>query len=108
MRLIDGEHLKRWILARWHKIDSKTEYPLKAIDIIDQIDYGEIEYNVNQWIPVSERLPDGAAYEKCLVQDKEGRMAVGTYSNWGWMFGHYVNTHVAWMPLPEPWKGEEG
>ena len=38
MRLIDAEHLKRWILARWEKTDPTSEYPLRAIDIIDQID----------------------------------------------------------------------
>ena len=37
-RLIDAEHLKRWILARWEKTDPTSEYPLKAIEIIDQID----------------------------------------------------------------------
>lgn len=38
MRLIDAEHLKRWILARWEKTDSRSAYPLRAIDIIDQVD----------------------------------------------------------------------
>lgn len=38
MRLIDAEHLKRWILARWEKTDPRSEYPLRAIDIIDQLD----------------------------------------------------------------------
>lgn len=38
MRLIDAEHLKRWILARWEKTDPASEYPLRAIDIIDQVD----------------------------------------------------------------------
>lgn len=38
MRLIDAEHLKRWILARWEETDPRSEYPLRAIEIIDQID----------------------------------------------------------------------
>ena len=38
MRLIDAEHLKRWILARWEKTDPRSAYPLRAIDIIDQVD----------------------------------------------------------------------
>ena len=37
-RLIDAEHLKRWILARWEKTDPRSAYPLRAIDIIDQVD----------------------------------------------------------------------
>lgn len=58
-----------------------------------------------QWIPCSERLPDGRLNKSYLVQDKDGRRAVGTYTNWGWMFAHYMNDPVAWMPLPEPYKG---
>ena len=57
-----------------------------------------------QWIPCSEQLPDGRLNKSYLVQDKDGRRAVGTYTNWGWMFGHYMNDPVAWMPLPEPYK----
>ncbi len=38
MKLIDAEHLIRWILARWEKTDPRSAYPLRAIDIIDQID----------------------------------------------------------------------
>lgn len=61
-----------------------------------------------RWIPCSERLPDGRLNKSYLVQDKDGRRAVGTYTNWGWMFGHYMNDPVAWMPLPEPYtRGEE-
>lgn len=72
MKLIDGEHLRGWILARWGEIDKKSEYPLKAIDILDQIDR-EYAYPPNvsrgvvrvkrkrpvgRWIPVSKGLPE--------------------------------------------------
>lgn len=61
--------------------------------------------SAQQWIPCSERLPE-----------KNGRYLV-TNSAWGamevdwnaWMDGEwlYPNTKpIAWMPLPEPWKGE--
>ena len=59
-----------------------------------------------RWNPCSERLPDGMLNESFLVQDKDGRRAVGTYTNWGWMFAHYMNDPVAWMPLPEPYTEE--
>lgn len=61
---------------------------------------------VPQWIPCSEMLPDGRLNKSYLVQDKDGRRAVGTYTNWGWMFGHYMNDPVAWMPLPKPYEAE--
>jgi len=45
MRLIDAEHLKSWIIARWSERNTgvpvfhiRREYPLKAIEILDQID----------------------------------------------------------------------
>ena len=61
---------------------------------------------VPQWIPCNEMLPDGRLNKSYLVQDKDGRLAVGTYKNWGWMFGHYMNDPVAWMPLPKPYEAE--
>lgn len=57
-----------------------------------------------RWIPCSEKLPDGRLNNSYLVQDKDGKRAVGTYTYWGWVFGHYMNDPVAWMPLPEPYK----
>ena len=38
MRLIDADHLKRWILARWEEMDPRSANPLRAIDILDQVD----------------------------------------------------------------------
>ena len=38
MRLIDAEHLRAWILARWEENDPTSAYPLKAGDILDQIE----------------------------------------------------------------------
>lgn len=53
-----------------------------------------------QWIPCSERLPDDG--QRVLMQLDIGTICV---------FDYYANgstTHlVAWMPLPEPYKGEE-
>ncbi|MBR6984645.1 MAG: hypothetical protein IKH75_14190 [Ruminococcus sp.] len=48
MRPIDGEHLKRWILARWEETDPTSEYPLRAIEIINQIDRENVYLNINK------------------------------------------------------------
>ena len=75
---------------------------------------------MSEWIPCSERLP-----EKCedeLVYLSSARITVMQYNRHklpfndyciGW--GHSMNydvdfqkeSVVAWMPLPEPYKGEQ-
>lgn len=55
------------------------------------------------WIPASERPPrkDEMTEDMVLVCYK-GYIRFGVYmvGKWNW------NTPDAWMPLPEPWKGE--
>lgn len=57
------------------------------------------------WIPVTERLPDeDGAY---ITTDTDGDVYQNYYyvkgmNNWHWMNGDAV----AWMPLPEPYRGE--
>lgn len=112
MRLIDADALKDYLKSLRHeskRFDDRgftfvmcmlTENVCKDIDRQPTIEE-------RKWIPVSERLPDGRLNKSYLVQDKDGRLAVGTYTNWGWMFARYMNDPVAWMPLPEPYR-EEG
>lgn len=64
-----------------------------------------------KWIPCSERLPK--LNQICIVTDETRRCAYEyslhyeTYDDEnGWTYlGHRI---IAWMPLPEPWKEEEG
>lgn len=44
MRAIDGDHLKRWIIARWGETDPTSDRPLTAREILDQIDR-EMEFH---------------------------------------------------------------
>ena len=55
-----------------------------------------------QWIPCSERLPSKADHidNMVLVCYGNGSVRFNTYMN-GWVQGN----PVAWMPLPEPYKG---
>lgn len=69
-----------------------------------------------EWIPISEKLPD--THDDMLVTDGEN-MAVGSYRddadawenyNFGWLENlseppHGIKTVIAWMPLPEPYRG---
>ena len=57
-----------------------------------------------KWIPVTEALPKN--YEQTICIDSRGKMMIGMYGEYGWTFPCYMTEPVAWMPLPEPWKGE--
>lgn len=73
--------------------------------------------SAQQWIPVSERLPEAGKYDGdvaryYLVQNEYGDMMVCRWDGKAWeqIYAHdYAeDTIVAWMPLPEPWKGGRG
>ena len=62
-----------------------------------------------EWIPVSERLPK--QQQTVLIQDF-GQITIGylnAENRWRNLtnLDDYLKGVVAWMPLPEPWKGEE-
>ena len=61
-------------------------------------------YRGNQWIPVSERLPDD--YGHYIVCTTQNNVYVARYTSWGSWNGQFKNCVTAWMPLPDPYKGE--
>ena len=77
--------------------------------------------NPVKWIPTTESLPiPNSVYESVsvyyLVQNEYGDMMVATFIQfpggarvWQQMYqdGAIMEDIVAWMPLPEPWKGGE-
>lgn len=84
-----------------------------VIDVINKIDWQSIDWQAvaeqsvqNQWIPVSERLPEPEV--EVIVTDRE---TTETYSSWYLGNGYwecdngtYNNRIIAWMPLPKPYK----
>ena len=86
-------------------------------DLSDKYGNSARYYRENQWIPCSERLPEDE--QVVLVQDTEGSMWIWKYFSenlkyrspyqWEDENGEWqvIDEVVAWMPLPEPWKGEE-
>lgn len=57
-----------------------------------------------KWIPCSERLPDWNEHknEMVLVCYGNGSIRFDTYMHDDWVHGN----PIAWMQLPEPWRGE--
>jgi hypothetical protein len=64
---------------------------------------------VQQWIPVTERLPENDQYALCVMEDGSFRVFQWNYIDWMWNDGNewWQEKDVThWMPLPEPPKGE--
>ena len=63
-----------------------------------------------KWIPVTEALPK--MKEVVLITNDKGHVTYGQYqgtfrNNNEWFWRHKtLETVFAWMPLPEPWRGE--
>lgn len=69
--------------------------------------------NAQQWIPVTERLPKPVApsqrREWFITSNKYGGVTVNSYEFEASPFEEGWQTNMpilAWMPLPEPYKGE--
>ena len=64
-----------------------------------------------RWIPCSERLPEEGVNVLLCIKDWESqktKMVVSLrrdYNYWDGL-GRDIRGDIAWMPLPEPWKGE--
>ena len=130
MRLIDGDALKTRMLDYY-------SYSWKLTEEIGDFFANAPTIEPQKWIPVSERLPkDGIPVNITWVNRKpvtyyadikdKPFTATGIYyrGQWYWYSwacedllyeygrseGDAVDNDVeiiAWMPLPEPWKGEE-
>lgn len=81
---------------------------IQAMDALFDI----INSSGQQWIPCSERLPE--KNRGILVTEKGGFIRHCEYVNYGDFQefitieeGMSVDDVIAWMPLPEPYKGEE-
>ena len=75
--------------------------PSEANAIMDAFDE-YVESNEPHWIPVAERLPEVG--QRVLAQQKDGSSRACRCIDGGHLAWFYADT-VAWMPLPDPYKG---
>lgn len=76
-----------------------------AMDIISELPPTHTERITSRWIPCGERQPEND--NDVLVQMNDGSMMVDyrAASSNGWFWAEFDDEPVAWMPLPEPYKG---
>lgn len=103
MKLVD--QYKEW-LKGYPEI---SDCPASVIAFLDLNGFLKDERERNRWIPCSERLPKPSEHtdDMVLVCTSYGKIRFGAcwYNRGiceGWVDGLPV---VAWMPLPDPWKG---
>lgn len=76
-------------------------------ETVDAIGMGIHALKETQWIPCSERLPENAM--NVIAQFSSGTVTELRYAGNGIFEGIYdysTKVIIAWMPLPEPYKGE--
>ena len=87
--------------------------PNEANAIMDAFDE-YVESNEPHWIPVTERLPESKEedleYPTVLICFENEEIMLGCFyeSTKEWGTGEYFDKKcdpIAWMPLPEPYKG---
>ena len=81
-----------------------NDFKAEVYKVIQQME------TTDKWIPCSERLPESQGYYICTFKDgsKYKRASAVKWSN-GWQLTGTRSywTVLAWMPLPEPWKGAD-
>lgn len=119
MRLIDADVLKEMIPTTDVDFFENCRncsllYKEQVLELIDMTP------TIDQWIPCSERLPKPNRHDELnvdvyyLAQTEFGDMIVASYNEshegtkwWEQMYSYRIfdDEIVAWMPLPEPYKG---
>ena len=84
-----------------HPLDYNTHAYITKIKSLPPV---TPQQKVGRWIPVSERLPDSDGYYLGCCGDNDCSIVVDEFNK-----DHFCTYNViAWMPLPEPYKQEEG
>ena len=98
---------------RVSEMDIAQYYKMELLGMVTALGYKH-EKTAQKWIPCSERLPYYSETVIVSILDDTGDCNLN-YTDVGWIThdGTWIvdndenNMATAWMPLPEPWRGEE-
>lgn len=97
MYRLEAEDIETYGCSIPEGFDSKP-----AIEALRTLPSAEPE---RKWIPVTEALPKECV--SVLIQMDDGEMAVSQRRDMNYWDGYgRCGDIIAWMPLPEPWRGE--
>lgn len=125
MRLIDADAFKEYICNVYERVKHMCpdggEWARQITEgFCEDIDE-QPTIEPQKWNPCSKRLPnikENHASEPCIVYCENGaygfaELEENIFGQVGWDCEREDDYHeplgnvIAWMPLPEPWKGEE-
>lgn len=110
MRLIDADELKKCVL-KWLPQDpcgrEEKEFPFETdicVSMLMEIDEQPTITPEPHWIPVTERLPEvSGLYLVSVKNDHKRKYSKTAWFEKGTWFAR--QDIIAWMPLPESYKG---
>lgn len=129
MRLIDADKLCEDLLERWSIADTRKEELIRQVmaDIVTPIIAGQSTIEPMRWISCSERMPSEYGMYLVTMTEKAKAEELGfdvdeidvrkmRYNSNGWQLPRHIPSWInnavkddvlAWMPLPEPWRGDK-
>ena len=93
--------------AAYSSLPSNTEDFHLNMFVMNLLAHG---VTVQEWIPVTERLPENIANRVLVVCERSNGVFYAHYEKPFWINLEtdkpFISTVTHWMPLPEPQKGE--
>lgn len=106
-KLIDT--LKGWIKS-WDMCENNYDSHRNKVlsDVIDRIEKLSLENKTSdKWIPCSDRLPEEEGVYLATFKNTFNQFVETVWFDSDGFFVKSKATVIAWMPLPEAYKGEE-
>lgn len=112
--MTNGEALKKMQAIKAYMTSGNPIWSVTEIGEAFDMAIEALDRTEPQWIPCSERLPRSQEEVIVSIGDASGD-SLFSYTTTGWLTpegklwivdNEISNYVIAWMPLPEPWEGE--